>query len=93
MSTTSNTSKNVKPDEILLQLLSNVASSDKSKKTLTEKQLTEYVYENFNKVATKSAMLKLLRSEDFKASQDRTYAVYIKIDKLLSANKNETETK
>ena len=56
-----------------------------TKNVLDAEQLMELVNEKFDQVATKSAMLKLIRSEGFSAAQNRVYAAYLNIEKVRNS--------
>ena len=56
-----------------------------TKNVLDAEQLMELVNEKFDQVATKSAMLKLIRLEGFSAAQNRVYAAYLNIEKVRNS--------
>ncbi len=60
-----------------------------SKNTLTEEVLIKMVNERFNLVATKSAMLKLIRSEGYSVAQNRCYNAYLRIQRIVESKKVE----
>ena len=57
------------------------------KKNLTAEDLFKLVNEKFNLVATKSAMLKLLRLEGYSVAQNRCYNAYLQIQKAVEDKK------
>ncbi len=69
------------------KLISEVKTDEAVKVNLTNEQLLEKVMEHYNKVATKSAMLKQIRKDNFKVSQDRCYNMYLRYAKSVAADK------
>ncbi len=74
-------------DKAVDTLVAEVASYTIAKLNLTDEQLLVEVTERFNSVATKSAMLKALRSDNFKVSQDRCYNMYLRYAKAINTDK------
>ena len=68
------------------KLISNVKSNELAKVNLNDEQLLELIIEHYSKVDTKSAMLKLIRSENFKVSQDRCYNSYLLYKKAITTD-------
>ncbi len=64
-----------------------MAAAQPVKETLTSEDLFKLVNEKFNLVATKSAMLKLLRSEGYSVAQNRCYNAYLQINKRIEDQK------
>jgi len=80
MSTKTNTSAQAK-------LIKEITSNEAAKVNLTDEQLLQKIIESYNDVTTKSAMLKLIRKDNFKVSQDRCYNMYLRYAKAIKADK------
>ncbi len=80
MATKTNTSAQAK-------LINEVKLNEEAKINLTDEQLLTEITERFENVATKSAMLKLIRKDNFKVSQDRCYNMYLRYAKAIKADK------
>ncbi len=80
MPTKTNTSAQAK-------LINEIKTSEEVKVNLTDEQLLQKIIESYNDVATKSAMLKLIRKDNFKVSQDRCYNMYLRYAKAIKADK------
>ncbi len=65
------------------QLIAEVSNNELTKVNLNDLELLEKVIENYSKVSTKSAMLKLIRKDNFKVSQDRCYTTYLRYQRSL----------
>ena len=74
----------------LAKLIKDVKTEDQAKINLTDEQLLEVIMKNYNEVDTKSGMLKLIRKDNFKVSQDRCYGMYLRYQMTM---KQEKETK
>ena len=68
-------------------LIASVKADETAKLNLTDEQLLSEVIERYEGVATKSAMLKLLRADNFKVSQDRCYNMYLRYAKSIKQDK------
>jgi len=62
----------------LEKLLADVSINDKVSKKMTEKELLEFVWNNFENenIKSKNGMLKFLRSEGLSCSMDRVFKMY-----------------
>ena len=74
------------------KLIQEVKNDETVKINLTDPQLLEMIIAKYKDVATKSAMLKLIRKDNFKVSQDRCYNMYLRYAKTIKEDKIE-ETK
>ena len=65
------------------KLIENVSLNEKVSKKLSEKELLEFVWENFDKVEIKSknGMLKFLRGSGLSCSMDRVFNMYNLVEK------------
>ena len=68
--------KEIKAVSGLDKLLEEVSINEVSKKRLSEKELLEYVWDNFEEVESKNGMLKRLRGEGLSCSMDRVFRMY-----------------
>ena len=77
--------KEVVEVSILDRLLEDVKLNEKVSKKMSEKELLEFVYENFNKeeIKSKNGMLKFLRSSGLSCSMDRVFNMYLLVEKEL----------
>ena len=75
--------KNQTNTSAVAKLIQTVKSNELTKVNLNDEQLLEKVIENYSKVETKSAMLKLIRKDNFKVSQDRCYNMYLMYTKSI----------
>ncbi len=62
-------------------LIASVKADETAKLNLTDEQLLNEVIERYEAAPTKSAMLKQLRADNFKVSQDRCYNMYLRYAK------------
>ena len=69
------------------KLITEVKNDEIVKKNLTKEQLLDLIIDNYDKVETKSSMLKLIRKDIFKVSQDRCYNMYLLYKKSLEEDK------
>ena len=69
------------------KLIAQVGSDAAVKINLTDEQLLAEIIERFESVATKSAMLKMIRKDSFKVSQDRCYNMYLRYAKTVKEDK------
>ena len=60
------------------KLIAEVKKNELTKVNLNDEELLTMIIENYSKVETKSSMLKLIRRENFKVSQDRCYNSYLR---------------
>ncbi len=60
------------------KLIAEVKHDEQAKINLTDEQLLTEITDRFESVATKSAMLKAIRADKFKVSQDRCYNMYLR---------------
>ncbi len=67
-------------------LIKDVKQDEVAKVNLTDDALLAKVIEHYNNVATKSAMLKLIRKDNFKVSQDRCYNMYLRYAKAIKTD-------
>ena len=60
------------------KLLSDVVINEKVSKKLSEKELLEFIWKNFDneEIKSKNGMLKFLRSEGLSCSMDRVFKMY-----------------
>jgi hypothetical protein len=65
------------------KLIADVKQNELTKVNLNNEELLTMIIENYSKVETKSSMLKLIRRENFKVSQDRCYNSYLLYKKSL----------
>ena len=65
------------------KLINEVNVNEQTKINLNDNELLNKIIELNSKVVTKSAMLKLIRSENFKVSQDRCYNMYLRYNKSI----------
>ena len=68
------------------KLITTVKSNELTKVNLNDEQLLNLIIENYSKVETKSAMLKLIRKDNFKVSQDRCYNSYLVYKKAIESD-------
>jgi len=70
---------------VLDRLLEDVKLNEKVSKKMSEKELLEFVYENFNneEIKSKNGMLKFLRSSGLSCSMDRVFNMYLLVEKEL----------
>ncbi len=68
------------------QLIAEVKVDEQAKINLTAEALLTEVLNRFDSVATKSAMLKQIRKDNFKVSQDRCYNMYLRVAKAKKAD-------
>ena len=69
------------------KLIEQVKNDEQVKVNLTDEQLLVEIMERYNLAATKSAMLKLIRKDNFKVSQDRCYNMYLRYAKTIKEDK------
>ena len=69
------------------KLIEEVKTSEEVKVNLTDEQLLEKIIEDYEKVDTKSGMLKLIRKDNFKVSQNRCYNMYLRYTKSIKEDK------
>ncbi len=69
------------------KLISEIKTQEQVKVNLNDEQLLNLIIKQYNNVATKSAMLKLIRKDNFKVSQDRCYNMYLRYAKAIAADK------
>jgi len=71
-------------------LLSDVLINEKVSKKISEKELLNFVWENFDNedIKSKNGMLKFLRSSGLSCSMDRVFNMYIKVEKELNRVKS-----
>jgi len=69
------------------KLIAQVGSDAAAKINLTDDKLLAEIIERFESVATKSAMLKMIRKDNFKVSQDRCYNMYLRYAKTVKEDK------
>jgi len=83
--------KDLKEAELspLETMLSEASANEATKKTLTEAEAITLVDENYDKVSSKNAMLKLIRSLGYSISMNRLFNIYEAYTKLI----NKTKTK
>ena len=67
-------------------LTKTIAADETAKLNLTDEQLLSEIAERFESVATKSAMLKLIRLDNFKVSQNRCYNMYLRYAKAVKTD-------
>ncbi len=65
------------------KLIADVKQNELTKVNLNDQELLDLVIKHYSSVETKSAMLKLIRKENFKVSQDRCYNSYLRYKKSL----------
>lgn len=75
-------------DKKVKDLVAAVQTEEQAKVNLTDEQLLTEIQDRFDTVATKSAMLKSIRLDNFKVSQDRCYNMYLRYQMAV---KPETE--
>jgi len=65
------------------KLLEDVSLNDKVSKKMSEKELLEFVWENFDNedIKSKNGMLKFLRSSGLSCSMDRVFNMYGVVEK------------
>ena len=75
--------KEVVEVSVLDRLLEDVKLNEKVSKKMSEKELLEFVYENFNneEIKSKNGMLKFLRSSGLSCSMDRVFNMYMLVGK------------
>lgn len=71
------------------KLISDVNTKELTKVNLNDEQLLSKIIENYSSVQTKSAMLKLIRKDNFKVSQDRCYNMYLRYEKSIKEDTKE----
>ena len=69
------------------KLIAQVKNDEQVKVNLNDEQLLVEIMERYNLAATKSAMLKLIRKDNFKVSQDRCYNMYLRYAKTVKEDK------
>ena len=67
------------------KLLVDVSANEKVSKKLSEKELLEFIWKNFNNedIKSKNGMLKYLRSEGLSCSMDRVFKMYLVVEKEM----------
>ena len=67
------------------KLLEDVSINEKVSKKLTEKELLEFIWKNFNNesIKSKNGMLKHLRAEGLSCSMDRVFKMYLAVEKEM----------
>ena len=88
--------KEIKEVEIvsgLDKLLSDVSINEKVSKKLSEKELLEFVWENFDneEIKSKNGMSKFLRSEGNSCSMDRVFKMYEVVNKEKKSVKEDND--
>ena len=75
--------KKIKEVSGLDELLSDVLSNEKVSKKMSEKELLEFVWDNFDneEIKSKNGMLKFLRGSGLSCSMDRVFNMYNLVDK------------
>jgi len=75
----------IKEVSVLDRLLSDVLVNEKVSKKMSEKELLEFVYENFNNedIKSKNGMLKFLRGSGLSCSMDRVFKMYLLVEKEI----------
>jgi len=76
-------------------LLNDVIINEKVNKKISEKELLNFVWENFNNedIKSKNGMLKFLRGSGLSCSMDRVFNMYIRVEKEVSRVKSLVEIK
>lgn len=73
----------------LAKLIKDVKTNEEVKQNLNDEQLLELIMKNYNEVDTKSAMLKLIRKDNFKVSQDRCYNMFLRYKMTIKEDKKD----
>ncbi len=69
------------------KLILEVKTNEEVKINLTDEALLGEIIKRYNDVGTKSGMLKLIRADKFKVSQDRCYNMYLRYAKTVKEDK------
>jgi len=69
----------------LEKLMEDVSLNERVSKKINEKELLNFVWENFDNenIKSKNGMLKFLRSEGLSCSMDRVFKCYIVVEKEM----------
>jgi len=72
-------------------LLNDVIINEKVSKKISEKELLNFVWDNFNNedIKSKNGMLKFLRGSGLSCSMDRVFNMYIRVEKEVKRVKSE----
>jgi len=85
----------IKEVSVLDKLLVDVVANEKVSKKMSEKELLEFVYNNFNNedIKSKNGMLKFLRSSGLSCSMDRVFNMYLLVEKEIKKDIKEVDPK
>ena len=85
----------IKEVSVLDKLLVDVVANEKVSKKMSEKELLEFVYNNFNNedIKSKNGMLKFLRSSGLSCSMDRVFKMYLLVEKEIKKDIKEVDPK